>query len=80
VNPVEVRPRRGHVERFDASEGLGVVVDDGDGDGDGTRYPFHCVTITDGSRTIDPGQAVSFVVRPGLPGQWEACAVDRRSR
>lgn len=63
--------RFGHVIVFDAREGLGVVRDDA-----GAELPFHCVAISDGTRQIDVGRAVRFVVRPGSPGQWEASALE----
>ena len=36
------------VTEFDEHVGLGVITD-----GAGTEYPFHCVEIVDGTRTID---------------------------
>jgi cold shock CspA family protein len=63
--------RSGRVIVFDALEGLGVVRDEG-----GSELPFHCVAITDGTRQIEVGRAVLFVVRPGSPGQWEAGALE----
>jgi cold shock CspA family protein len=65
---------RGRVAEFDEARGLGVV------DGDGTRYPFHCTAIADGTRTIDVGASVTFEVRPGGMGRWEATSVDRADR
>ena len=41
---------RGRVTTFDGHSGLGIVTAD-----DGTDYPFHCVEIADGSRTIEIG-------------------------
>jgi CspA family cold shock protein len=58
--------RHGRVDGFDEAEGLGVIVDD-----DGQRYPFHCIEIADGTRTIDDGAAVRFDVLAKL-GRWEA--------
>lgn len=60
------------------SDGAGRAGSDGaggvgsDGAGGGTRYPFHCTQIAGGSRTIDVGTPVSFVVLPGRGGRWEA--------
>lgn len=48
--------RRGRVVDFDESSGLGVVVDDDDGG----RWPFHCVSIADGTRRIESGERVVF--------------------
>ena len=51
---------RGTVTTFDEYVGLGeVVVRSGDLD---VRYPFHCVEIADGSRTIEIGTEVDFDV------------------
>lgn len=47
----------GSVADFDEARGLGVVVSSS-----GTRWPFHCVSIADGTRTIALGQAVEFSV------------------
>jgi CspA family cold shock protein len=40
---------------FDDAAGLGVVTGD-----DGVEYPFHCIEIADGSRTIAVGTVVQF--------------------
>ncbi len=61
---------QGIVEQFDADVGLGVVVGD-----NGDRYGFHCTAIDDGSRTIEVGRAVTFVVGAAGPGVWEALVV-----
>jgi cold shock CspA family protein len=58
---------RGRVVEFDDAAGLGVVVDS-----DGRRYPFHCTSIADGTRTIAVGAAVRFAVAPGHGGRLEA--------
>jgi cold shock CspA family protein len=63
-------PARGVVEAFDADVGLGTIVAD-----DGRRWPFHCTTITDGTRAIDVGTVVTFQRTWGGPGRWEAAAV-----
>ena len=44
----------GEVVEFDDAAGLGAV------EANGHRYRLHCIEIADGSRTIDPGQAVAF--------------------
>jgi len=49
--------RRGRVDEFDGHRGLGTVVCD-----DGSVFPFHCVSIADGSRDIAVGQEVEFGV------------------
>jgi CspA family cold shock protein len=46
---------RGTVASFDAHRGLGVIVD-----GTGDEWPFHCVEIADGSRSIEVGTPVCF--------------------
>ncbi|MGB0111936.1 MAG: hypothetical protein WBP59_01830, partial [Ilumatobacteraceae bacterium] len=43
------------VTAFDDHVGLGTITGD-----DGTEYPFHCIEIADGSRTISTGTAVTF--------------------
>ncbi len=57
----------GRVSAFDLHRGLGTVVGD-----DGRSYSFHCVAIADGSRTIEVGAAVRFVVTAGLLGVDQA--------
>ena len=63
----------GSVGSFDEHRGSGTVVDD-----DGAEFPFHCTAIADGTRAIEPGTRVTFVVSPGL-GRWEAAALERMS-
>jgi cold shock CspA family protein len=60
----------GHVESFDVEVGLGVVAA-----ADGRSYPFHCTAISNGSRRIEAGRRVVFVVGAGGPGRWEALVV-----
>ncbi len=59
--------RTGKVAVYDFEAGLGVVEDSA-----GQRWMFHCTAIAGGSRTIDGGTRVSFEVRPGGPGRFEA--------
>ncbi|MEM9514011.1 MAG: hypothetical protein AAGA42_04055 [Actinomycetota bacterium] len=61
--------RGGIVAAFDAVVGLGTVVDDS-----GASYPFHCVEIVDGTRTIAVGTRVEFSIRPRV-GRHEAVAI-----
>ena len=61
------RPVVGTVAEFDVDRGLGAVTA-----ADGTALPFHCTAIADGSRRIDPGTRVTFVVVPGHLGRLEA--------
>jgi cold shock CspA family protein len=61
------RPVVGIVADFDVDRGLGTVDVDG-----AAALPFHCTAIADGSRRIDPGTRVTFVVVPGHLGRLEA--------
>jgi hypothetical protein len=58
------------VAGFDDARGLGEVVDDASG----ARYPFHCIDIADGSRSVPVGVSVVFDVRPKL-GRLEAVRI-----
>ena len=49
--------RPGRVTGFDVHRGLGEITDDS-----GTVWPFHCVSIADGSRDIAVGTRVEFAV------------------
>ena len=60
-------PWLGQVESFDQRAGLGTVLA-----GNEVRLPFHCTAIVGGSRQLDQGAMVSFSVRPGRLGRWEA--------
>ena len=62
------QPVTGNVVAFDEHKGYGTVRTDGDG----REYFFHCTQIADGSRTIPVDTAVTFEVRPGHLGRWEA--------
>ncbi len=61
----------GVVADFDEAAGLGTVASHGSG----RTWMFHCTTIADGSRSIEAGTEVAFVVRAGGPGRWEAFEV-----
>lgn len=61
---------RGVVTEFDDPRGLGTI------EAGGTAYPFHCTAIVDGSRTIEVGTEVTFQVRAGHRGRWEATRVE----
>jgi cold shock CspA family protein len=65
--------RTGRVAAFDARRGLGRV----DGD-DGTSFDFHATAIADGSRHIEEGAAVSFIVAAGHRGRYEALSIHHR--
>lgn len=60
----------GAVLDFDPEVGLGTI-----DAADGSSVSFHCTAITDGTRAIDPGRAVTFDVGPAGPGRWEALRV-----
>jgi cold shock CspA family protein len=67
----------GVVHSYDFDRGLGTIVADS---ASGSAVTFHCTAIVDGSRRIDPGTRVAFVVGPAGPGRWEArqvCAIER---
>ena len=66
--------RRGTVRTFDERRGLGEIESD-----DGTTFPFHSTAIANGSRRIAEGAQVEFDVVAGLPGRWEAAAIEKRA-
>ena len=49
------RGHEGTVLEFDGPSGLGSIAG-----ADGRRWPFHCVSIADGTREIEVGAAVVF--------------------
>lgn len=59
--------KSGVVSEFDEPRGLGEIVDV-----DGSRWAFHCTQIVDGSRRIEVGSPVVFVLVPGHLGRLEA--------
>ena len=61
-------PLLGIVSEFDEARGLGVIA------ADNIVFPFHCVSIADGSRTIPVGTQVAFQVLLKL-GRREATAI-----
>jgi cold shock CspA family protein len=63
----------GKISAFDEHRGLGELTAD-----DGTVYPFHCIAIADGTRTIAVGAVVEFDVQPGRMGRWEAAGIKPR--
>jgi len=70
---VDARLVTGTVASFDDARGVGTVADDGGGE-----LFFHCSEIADGSRQIEVGRPVSFVVSPGHRGRLEARHVEKR--
>jgi cold shock CspA family protein len=71
--PARRDPRVGTVTSFEEERGLGTVAD-----AEGSTFDFHCTAITDGSRDIEVGRPVLFVVRPGHRGRLEAREVVKR--
>lgn len=61
------RPHLGRVTSFDFDRALGTVTSD-----EGAEFGFHATAIADGSRTIDVGTRVAFVIAAGLGGHLEA--------
>ena len=62
----------GTVVSFDERVGLGTVEVKGQG-----SYLFHCTQIADGSRAIDEGTNVNFVLVARHGGVWEAAELQR---
>jgi cold shock CspA family protein len=60
---------QGAVATFDEARGLGEI------DVDGARFPFHCTALVDGTREVAVGTTVTFEVRPGGMGRWEATRI-----
>lgn len=60
-------PRSGTVEAFDEARGLGTVLGS-----EGWLVPFHCTAIADGTRSIEPGTEVVYVLVAGHAGRYEA--------
>jgi cold shock CspA family protein len=61
------------VAEFDDHRGYGTLRT-----ADGTELFFHCTALTDGSRTVDVGAAVTAEVVPGRLGRWEATRIEKR--
>ncbi len=61
------RPLTGTVAAFDRARGLGTVVD-----ATGRELAFHATAVADGTRSIEPGTEVLFVVVAGHGGRLEA--------
>jgi cold shock CspA family protein len=69
------RPFFGRVTSFDARRGIGTVTD-----AQGSAFDFHATAILSGSRTIEPGTEVSYMVTPGHRGRYEARALASHQR
>ena len=63
----------GEVVAFEDAAGWGTLRTD-----EGVEVFFHCTQITDGSRTVPVGTAVTAEVRPVGLGRWEATNIERR--
>lgn len=50
--------KSGIVTQFNQSVGLGEITDT-----NGRVWPFHCVAIEDGTRSIETGTSVVFTIR-----------------
>ena len=64
--------RGGLITAFDGARGTGTVTTD-----DGTVYPFHCIEIADGTRTIDSGTRVEFALLAKF-GRYQAAQIRPR--
>lgn len=60
-------PQHGTVDTFDSHACLGTIVDSAE-----RRWPFQCTSLVDGSREVDPGTPVTFVVARRHGGTFEA--------
>ena len=66
--------RRGRVRSFDERRGMGWITSE-----DGNVLAFHSTAIAKGSRRIAEGAQVEFDVVAGVPGRWEAAAIEKRA-
>jgi|HubBroStandDraft_2_1064218.scaffolds.fasta_scaffold2139919_2 cold shock CspA family protein len=71
--PLDRGAQSGVVSTFEDERGLGTLIG-----ADGARFDFHCTAIADGTRSIDVGQPVLFLVRPGHRGRLEARSIEKR--
>lgn len=62
--------QKGRVVEFDDGTGLGELLGV-----DGQVVPFHCTEVSDGARTVATGTEVTYRLRPGHLGAWEAVEV-----
>jgi cold shock CspA family protein len=73
MSTVRLGARTGTVTSFDDASGLGTIsvsdIEAGD-----IAVPFHCITIADGSRSIEVGAVVTFDVIAKL-GRYEAADI-----
>ena len=66
--------RRGRVRSFDERRGMGWITSE-----DGNVLAFHSTAIANGNRRIAEGAQVEFDVVAGVPGRWEAAAIEKRA-
>jgi cold shock CspA family protein len=64
--------RHGTVRTFDERRGMGEITSE-----DGNVFAFHSTAIANGSRRIAEGAQVEFDIVAGLPGCWEAAAIEK---
>ncbi len=64
------KPSKGVVVAFEEERGLGTLRGE-----DGSEVPFHCVAVADGSRRVEVGRSVVYLVGPGHRGVLEATVV-----
>ncbi|MGB8861232.1 MAG: hypothetical protein WCC60_18385 [Ilumatobacteraceae bacterium] len=62
----------GTIVAFDAAVGLGEVERD-----DGAHFSFHCIELSDGTRSIEVGVPVTFRLLCKL-GRYQAADIARR--
>lgn len=64
--------RVGRVATFDDVAGWGSLESEGEGE-----IWFHCTSILDGSRRIEPGRIVAYTLAPGPRGHLEAVSLHK---
>jgi cold shock CspA family protein len=62
----------GRVTSFDQRRGWGTVTEDSAAEDSAAEFDFHATAIADGARTIAVGTSVTFLIRPGHRGRYEA--------
>lgn len=64
--------RLGSVSSYEAERGLGLIAGP-----DGSEHLFHCTAIADGSRQIEVGEQVAFLLVAAHGGRYEASQVTK---
>lgn len=72
LNLLAMPDARGVVTTFDESSGLGIITAD-----NGSEIPFHCTTISDGTREIEVGRRVYVRIFAATKGRVEAMVVEK---